>query len=149
MAIFIILILVFTIAAIAFLYIQNKQHRRANPELYVDKPVSDPRNVACCGAHEVCEAETLLTLSDEIIYYDDEELDAYRGIAPDDYSSEQIEEFRDILLSLQPHEVAGWIKSLHLREVELPAAVRDEALMITEDFRLARAANRQKKNEVG
>ena len=146
MAIVIVLILIFTIAAIAFLYLQNKRHRQANPELYADKP-SDPRNVACCGAHEVCEAETLLTLSDEIIYYDDEELDAYRGTAPDDYSSEQIEEFRDILLSLQPHEVAGWIKSLHLRNIEMPPAVRDEALMITEDFRLTRAANRQKAQE--
>lgn len=146
MVLVIVLILILTIVAIAFLYKQNKRHREANPELYVDAP-TDPRNIACCGAHEVCEAETLLTLSDEIIYYDDEELDAYRGINSDEYSSEQIDEFRDILLSLQPHEVAGWIKSLHLREIEMPSAVRDEALMITEDFRLTRAANRQKAHE--
>lgn len=141
----IILILVLTAAAIAFLALANSRHRKANPELY-EQPATDPRNISCCGAHEVCEAETLLALSDEIIYYDDEELDAYRGTEPDDYSSQQIDEFRDILLSLQPHEVAGWIKSLHLRGIDLPTPVRDEALMITDDFRNTRIANRAKAN---
>lgn len=89
----------------------------------------------CCGAHEVCEAETLLSLSDKIIYYDDEELDCYRGVDPDEYTSEQIDEFREVLLTLRPHEVAGWLRSLNLRQVNPPTEIRDEALMVVSDFR--------------
>lgn len=89
----------------------------------------------CCGAHEVCEAETLLSLSDKVIYYDDEELDRYRGVGPDEYTSEQVDEFREVLLTLQPHEVAGWLRSLNLRQVDPPTDIRDEALMVVSDFR--------------
>lgn len=89
----------------------------------------------CCGAHEVCEAETLLTLTDKIIYYDDEELDRFRGMGADDYDDTQTDEFREVLLTLQPHEVAGWLRSLNLRRVEPPAEVRDEALMVVSEFR--------------
>ena len=32
----------------------------------------------CCGAHEVCEADHLHLPSDEIIYFDDEELDRFK-----------------------------------------------------------------------
>ena len=82
--------------------------------------------VACCGAHEVC---------DKIIYYDDEELDRFRGKGPDDYADAEIDEFREVLLTLQTHEVAGWLRSLALRQVEPPAEVRDEALMVVSEFR--------------
>ena len=43
----------------------------------------------CCGEHLVCERETLLQTNAEIIYYDDEELDALAGIAAEDYTTEQ------------------------------------------------------------
>lgn len=91
--------------------------------------------VTCCGAHEVCEAETLLALSDKVIYYDDEELDRFRGVSPDGYDDEQIDEFREVLLTLQTHEVAGWLRSLSLRKVEPPTEIREEALMIVSEFR--------------
>lgn len=91
--------------------------------------------VTCCGAHEVCEAETLLALSDKVIYYDDEELDRFRGVGPDDYDDAQIDEFREVLLTLQTHEVAGWLRSLALRKVEPPTEIREEALMVVAEFR--------------
>ncbi len=117
-----------------------------------DPPAPEPQkvvnpNIECCGAHEICEAETLLTLTDQIIYYNDEELDIYRGTAADDYSQEAIEEFRDVLLTLQLHEVAGWLKSIQLRQIELPTCIREEALMIMNDFREARIKNRNSKIE--
>lgn len=96
--------------------------------------------VTYCGAHEVCEAETLLALSDKVIYYDDEELDRFRGVSPDDYADEQIDEFREVLLTLQTHEVAGWLRSLSLRKVEPPTEIREEALMIVAEFREERRA---------
>lgn len=134
-----VLIGVVTVALIVFLFRNTKREERQEPE------VAPNPNLECCGAHEICEAETLLTLKDDIIYYSDEELDVYRGIEPDDYSKEQIDEFRDVLLTLQMHEVTGWLKSLQLRRVEIPTVIREEALMIVEEFRNIRMSNRASK----
>ena len=43
-------------------------------------PTLNPADMECCGQHEVCEKESLLAaLSRQIEYYDDEELDRFRG----------------------------------------------------------------------
>lgn len=142
MTLIIILIAVLTIAMVIFILKVNK----ANPKPESEQPAEARTHVppvTCCGAHEVCEAETLLALSDKIIYYDDEELDRFRGTAPDAYDDAAIDEFREILLTLQTHEVAGWLRSLTLRKIELPTEIRDEALMIVSDFRDERRAASQ------
>lgn len=108
-------------------------------------PRTVDKNIECCGEHDVCEAETLLTLTEDIIYYSDEELDRYRGRLEDEYSDEEIEEFRDVLLTLQQHEVSGWLKSLTLRRIEMPFQVKEEALMMVEEFRWIRRENRANK----
>lgn len=134
---------VLTVVLLVVLVVVNRRNQS------VAEPPTEKtdRNVECCGAHEVCEAETLLTLSDKIVYYSDEELDLYRGIAPEEYRTEAVEEFREVLLTLQQHEVAGWLKSLQLRRVELPLEIREEALMIMDDFRTRRAAARAAKQQ--
>lgn len=139
-----ILIGVATAALVAFLIVNHRKQRKNQPDEVAPSAATIP-NAECCGAHEICEAETLLTLSEEIIYYSDEELDEYRGTDADSYSQEVIEEFRDVLLTLQMHEVTGWLKSLQLRQIEIPTTIREEALMIVEDFRQIRMENREKK----
>ena len=136
---YLILIGLVTLALVAFMIFNTKKEEKSEPE-----SLSNP-NLECCGAHEICEAETLLTLKEEIIYYSDEELDRYRGISADDYNKEQIEEFRDVLLTLQMHEVTGWLKSLQLRQIYIPSAIREEAFMIVEEFRQIRMNNRANK----
>ena len=75
----------------------------------------------CCGQHEVCEKESLLAaVSKKIEYYDDEELDKYIGTAPDEYTPEQEDEFRDVFYTMQSEDVAGWVRSLQLRGIALP-----------------------------
>ena len=48
----------------------------------------------------------------EIEYYDDEELDTYKGRAADDYSEEEVEQFAEVLYTMKPEEVAGWHRIL-------------------------------------
>lgn len=92
----------------------------------------------CCGMHITCERDSLLAaVSEEIEYYDDEELDRFKGTAPDEYSDEAIEEFRNVLLTLLPTDIAGWARSIQLRGIELPASVREELLMIVSEARAA------------
>ncbi len=95
----------------------------------------------CCGAHEICESESLLAFTEEIVYFNDEELDEYKGLSPEDYTDSQIEEFRDVLITLYMDEVAGWLKSLQLRGVHPPSVIREEALMVVAEFREMRHKN--------
>ncbi len=109
---------------------------RDKGEAQAEKPVIP--DAECCGQHEVCEKESLLSaVSKSVEYYDDEELDRFRGRAPEDYTEEETEEFRDVLYTMREEEVAGWTRSLQLRGIELPEDVRDEVILIVEERRQA------------
>lgn len=91
----------------------------------------------CCGQHEVCEKESLLAaVSKKIEYYDDEELDKYIGVNPDEYTPDQEEEFRDVFYTMQDTDVAGWVRSLQLRGIALPDNIKDEVFLIVGERRL-------------
>ncbi|MCR4921536.1 MAG: phospholipase [Bacteroidaceae bacterium] len=96
----------------------------------------NPADMECCGQHEVCEKESLLAaVSRQVEYYDDEELDRFRGREGSDYSATETEEFRDVLYSMRSDEVAGWVRSLQLRQVALPDEIKDEVFMIVGERR--------------
>ena len=78
-------------------------------------------------------------MSSEIVYYEDEELDRYRGTSPEAYSEAAVEEFRDVLLSLQEDEVSPWVRSLQLRGLEFPEALRPELYLLVGEQRAAHA----------
>ena len=85
----------------------------------------------CCGQHEVCEKDSLLAaVSKGIEYYDDEELDRFRGRSSDNYTDAEVEEFREVMFTCQDDEVAGWCRSLQLRGIELTDELKDELFLI-------------------
>ncbi len=113
--------------------LQKKLEAGEITELPSIKQIND---MECCGQHEVCEKESLLAaVSKEIEYYNDEELDRFQGRDASDYNTEDEEEFREILYTMRDDEVAGWVRSLQLRGVNIPDGVRDEVLMIVADRR--------------
>lgn len=89
----------------------------------------------CCGQHEVCEKTNLVNTSLKYEYYDDEELDVLRGMNPEEYSDEQIAQLREVFETLKEYDVAGWLRSLQLRNIELPEDIKEEALLIVSDLR--------------
>ena len=91
----------------------------------------------CCGEHLVCERETLLQTNAEIIYYDDEELDILAGIAVEDYTKEQYQMIREVFETLKASDVPGWVRSIQLRNIQLPLDIREEALLIVVERRKA------------
>ena len=100
------------------------------------EPVIRQRSSDCCGQHEVCEKESLLAaVSKEVEYYDDEELDRFAGRRADNYDREETDEFEEILTTLRSEDVAGWVRSLQLRGIELPEALRDEVILIVGERR--------------
>lgn len=91
----------------------------------------------CCGQHEMCERDSLIAaVSKKVEYYDDEELDRFQGIREDEYKEEEVNEFREVLYTLQEVEVAGWLRSLQLRQINLPELLKDEAFLIVGERRL-------------
>lgn len=95
-----------------------------------------PMDMECCGQHEVCEKESLLAaVSKQIEYYNDEELDRFRGRPSALFSVDETDEFREILYTMRDDEVAGWVRSLQLRGIEVPDDLKDEVLMIVGDRR--------------
>lgn len=89
----------------------------------------------CCGQHEVCEKTNLMNTSLKYEYYDDEELDALKGKSPEEYSDEDIAQLREVFETLKEYDVAGWLRSLQLRNIELPEDIKEEALLIVSDLR--------------
>lgn len=67
-----------------------------------------------------------------IEYFEDEELDAYRGRVSDSYTPSEVDDFEEVLTTMRPSEVADWVRSLQLRGVELPDELKDEVMMLIE-----------------
>ena len=96
-----------------------------------------PRADACtnnnCLLHATCPSEERLNglcATSEPVYYDDEELDTFRDRPADDYTDAELEQWRDVLYTLLPADIAGWQHSLARRGLRLPNALHDELLML-------------------
>ena len=141
MWILLISLLLLAIVAMIAGYIRN---RRLQKKIDAGELESFPEvkevDAECCGQHEVCEKESLLAaVSKQIEYYNDEELDRFRGKDASAYSETEIDEFRDILYTMRDYEVAGWVRSLQLRGVPLPDALKDEVFLIIGERRFDHA----------
>lgn len=90
----------------------------------------------CTGENDKCELDCMMeAATKEIEYFDDEELDAYKGRTADSYNDDEVAEFEYVLETMKPHEVADWCRSLVMRGINLPDQVKDEAIMIINDAR--------------
>lgn len=89
----------------------------------------------CCGAHEVCERDSLLSKTNQIIYFDDEELDAFSGKDAATYTIEEQKQLEEVFLTLRESDVAGWLRSLQLRNIALPDELKEQALLIVRERR--------------
>lgn len=137
MLILIIGLLMLAVVAMIVGYLHNRRIQKRIESGELDAaPTIVEADTECCGQHEVCEKESLLAaVSKKIEYYDDEELDRFRGRASDEYNEEEVEEFREVMYTCKEDEVAGWSRSLQLRGVELPDELKDELFLIVGERR--------------
>jgi len=100
--------------------------RRGHDEALFIPDASDSC-ATCTGFNDKCEQDCMLEAATKPIeYFDDEELDAFKGRPSNLYTDEEVEQFAEVLESLHPEEVAAWGRSLHLRGIELPDILKDE-----------------------
>lgn len=124
-------------ALIAFF--QQRRQKKLLEEGKIEK-IEEPQaeeSEECCGQHATCEKDSLLAaVSKKIEYYDDEELDTWKHIPSDQMPPEAVEEFRQVFYTLQETDVAGWVRSLQLREIEIPDEIKDEVFLIVRERRI-------------
>lgn len=130
---------VLTVVALIAGFIHNLYLKRKVERGELEKmPELKQVDQECCGQHEICEKESLLAaVSKEIEYYNDEELDRFRGRSEESYEAPEIEEFREVLYTMKDDEVAGWVRSLQLRGINLPDSIKDEVFLIVGERRLS------------
>ena len=81
----------------------------------------------CCGKHAVCEKQKLAEARMRSAqYFDDEDLDRYKGRSSDSYDDKEVEEFRYVMYTMRQDEVREWMECLHAREIELPDELKEE-----------------------
>lgn len=90
-----------------------------------------------CGLRSICPSEQLLAgeCRQEITYYDDEELDAFAGREADGYTDAELEQWRDVLYTLQPADLLGWGQSIKHRGLAMPTAIREEFLQLAAEIK--------------
>ena len=99
------------------------------------KESSEPSAPTCaddnCSLHDTCTAQLIAECeSKPIEYYDDEELDRFAGRSSDEYTDEEIEEFRNVLYTLNSNDLLGWQQSIKKRGITLPKTIHDEFIML-------------------
>jgi len=98
-----------------------------------DNIVSDDSCATCSGSNPKCEQECMMeAATKEIEYYNDEELDQYKGRSSDSYDENEVEEFSEVLYTLKPEDIKGWNRSLILRGINIPDTLKDELVMMME-----------------
>ena len=81
----------------------------------------------CCGKHAVCEKQKLAEARlRSAQYFDDEDLDRFKGRSSDGYTDQEVEEFRYVMYTMQQQEVREWMECLQAREIELPDELKEE-----------------------
>lgn len=79
-----------------------------------------------CGMRAICSGKEEVVFD----YYEDEELDRFKGRKADEYADADAAEFREVLTTLRTTEVAPWLNSLCARGIAVPAQIRDEAIAL-------------------
>lgn len=120
------LIIIAALAVLAVITALIMHFSKKNDETHLPVVLPDEE---CCGAHEICEVN-LKKISEEIVYFEDEELDTFREIPDDSYQDEAIEQFREVLYTLQQNEISDWLHSLELRKIAIPDVLKPEVRML-------------------
>lgn len=66
-------------------------------------------------------------------YFEDEELDAYKGRPSSAYTDAEADEFAEVMLTMRPDEVKDWGHSLVRRGINMPDQIKDEYFILIEN----------------
>lgn len=120
------------------LFYRNSEDRQTGE---AEPNAASPRQQGCadetCGIRPICPSEQILKgeCTQQVTYYDDEELDAFAGRDEHGYTPDEEEQWRDVLYTLQPADLLGWGQSIKHRGLVMPAAIRQEFMQLAAEHR--------------
>ena len=135
-ALIILLACMTVVAMVAGLIHQRKIDKKIESGELEKEPEIKIKKQSCgsCDPYEACNLSCVLQKANtKVEYYDDEELDRYKGRPADSYTDEEIEEFAEVLYSCLPEEVPGWSRSLELRGIKCPDQLKPELIMLIQE----------------
>ena len=102
------------------LYIHDRLSNKPGTPQQEAEPVAEQQqddcSDECCGTHDVCPSEMMLRhFNDPAQYYDDEELDAFKGRGASDYSDD---------------ELLPWERSIKKRGITMPGIIKEELVAL-------------------
>ena len=87
----------------------------------------------CSGINDDCEQTCMMeAATKEVEYYDDEELDRFKGKESSEHTDDEAEEFSEVLYTMRPDEAKGWNRSLLLRGINVPNQIKDDLITMIE-----------------
>lgn len=89
-----------------------------------DCSTCDGTNAKC---EQVCQMEAATKPAE---YFDDEELDDFKGRPSDKYNDDEAAMFFEVLETLRPEEVRPWGRSLIVRGINMPDQIKDEFITL-------------------
>ena len=125
----------------AIVWLIDRLFYHKNDDEKVDETEENRPSQGCadesCGIRPICPSEQLLMgeCTQEVVYYDDEELDAFAGRDSLAYTPDEEEQWRDVLYTLQPSDLLGWGQSIKHRGLTMPTAIREEFLQLAAEHR--------------
>ena len=121
----------FILAFIAAIATKFTKRKAGEPDVIM--PTSGDCS-SCDGTDDKCEQVCMMeAATKDIEYYDDEELDRFRGRLSEDYTDEEAEAFAEVMLTMRPDEVKGWNRSLILRGINMPNQIKDDFIALVND----------------
>lgn len=114
-------ILILIVAGFLILYKTNRNRVEVD-----DHHSHDNEDGECCGRHTNCAKG----YDNSNLYFEDEELDRFKGVKQEDYTDADIEEFRHVLYTMKAEEVDTWAHCLQTRGIEIPQEIKDEILLM-------------------
>ncbi len=136
-----ILLLAILVVGGAIVWLIDRLFYHKNDDEKVDETEENRPSQGCadesCGIRPICPSEQLLMgeCKQEVVYYDDEELDAFAGRDSLAYTPDEEEQWRDVLYTLQPSELLGWGQSIKHRGLVMPASIQAEFLQLATEHR--------------
>lgn len=102
-----------------------RKERRRNPAVKEEVKICSTTGGVCCGGGgEHCHHKQ--SQKTQYTYYEDEELDRFRGRTPEEYTEGEMAEWQEVYSTLQESEVEGWLRSIEERGLVLPARLQSE-----------------------
>ena len=136
-----ILLLAILVVGGAIVWLIDRLFYHKNDDEKVDETEENSPSQGCadesCGIRPICPSEQLLMgeCKQEVVYYDDEELDAFAGRDSLSYTPDEEEQWRDVLYTLQPSDLLGWGQSIKHRGLVMPASIHAEFLQLATEHR--------------